>query len=332
MVSDRLSDKDLTSFGTRIEEVLKESLSRSRIPFHHVEYHPTNGGNGAVEVVAFFCNDLPEIEALIQRQFVVDMDQSVTLADRAQGEESLPGTYLANVDPLRAKLPEWQPYSNESILILVSSLFQGALFSILGFFSGEKLPPDSELDQRIQTFSVMAKDLDEGFAALYERHLRGKDYGNQPPRPAETSTPMPESAAKDFDEKVSGRDLPKAEVTQEENILDVASVRLYLGAGTKIVRMWTSVASESGLTILSPEEATDVAEQEESLARLFSFLARHDITRYEDMDGFLTERLGSWEKIYEALEFARSGKAFDRHEICLYDLALMLLQAAEAHR
>lgn len=318
MSSHGYSKRDLASFGPRIEMVLKESLAHAGIPFHHVEYHPAKDGTAAVEVVSFFSSSFSSIETLIRDQFVIDTERSVCLNARAREEEPLPGTYLAYLNPIRCKLPEWEPFAEEPILILVSSLFQGTLFSILGFFSGENLLDDPHVAQEIQHFSRMAKDLDEGFASLYDRHLgpmvsqSGEVAANPPITEEEPSTIIPAAEKESFPHREK---------------LDMASVRLYLSAGTKVVNMCLAVASENGITAFPLE---DTADEQAGLSHLFSFLVDHGIESYEAMVLYFTEELGSWENIYEALEFARASGTLTSREIGLCDLVLILLKGREA--
>lgn len=319
MTSNVLSESDLTFFGTRIEEVLKASLAEAGIPFHHVEYHPTKDGQAAVELVPFFSNHLQAVEDLIQDLFIIDTDRSICLEMRDRNKEQLPGTYLAYLDPVRQKLPEWKPFAEEPILILVSSLFQGVLFSILGFFSDENISDAPGIAAEIQLFSQKVRELDEGFSSLSDRHLQlamGQPTSSVSP---ETS-PLP-SPRKGQE---TGQPAGQQESLPEKETLDMASVRLYLSAETKIVNMWLSVASESGITVLAPGKASD---QEESLTNLFRFLMQQGIKDYETLEKYCFDKLGSWEKIYEGIEFARTCGSLSSRELGLYDLVLILIKA-----
>lgn len=317
MGSTSLSGRDLTYFGTRIEEVLEASLTQANIPLHHVEYHPTKNGKAAVELVPFFSNHLQAVEDLLCDLFVINADQSVCLEQRFRNNEQLPASYMAYLDPLRKTLPEWKPFAEEPIQILVSSLFQGALFSILGFFSGEDFSDDPDITAEIRFFSQRVKELDEGFSSLADRHLGSSGQRGTDP-------------IREDQEEVTSKGKPAPLSPPPDaggETLDMASVRLYLNAGTKIVRMCLSVASESGVTVLVPGNDPD---SEAGLTRLFNFLTQHGIRSYVAMEQYFTDKLGTWENIYEAFELTRGNENQSSQKLGLYDLALILIKAREA--
>ncbi len=320
--SDQKHNMDLSLFGKRLEEILKACLKRAGIPFHHVEYHPTSEGKTAIEVVAFFTLDLKTIEETLLGIFTIDNEQSVSVSERIRRGEQLPGTYLARLNGTRASLPEWSAFADEPVLILVSSLFQGALFSLLGFFSGEDLPESRDLEKEIDCFSAMVAQLDAGFADLYrasrqdpEKRLPAEDDKNSLTRTEKEKPPRPAPAG----------NAPSEE--DAEDPLDAASLRLFMTAGKTITGMWVDVATEGGIRVLAPEES---GEDDGGLTRLFDFLQSHDeVNGYETMERYFQDRLGTWEKIYEALELALSQGTLQSTEIPFYKLVLILLQARE---
>lgn len=311
------ASETLTLFGKRLEEVVQECLRHAGIPFHHVEYHPTSDGKTALEVVSFFTLDLQPIEGLLFQLFDIDRDRTVTIDDRKRHGEQLPGTYLVYLDPIRKKLPEWEAFAHEPVLILLSSLFQGALFSLMGFFSDEALPDDPEIDSEINRFSAMVTELDEGFAALYQKQCPSQTRATSRD-PAEEEEPP--SVFQTKGTTPTGQ-VPTAVPGKP---LDVASLRLFLTVGTPLATMCADVAEEAGLLIVSEDEWEH---GEENLGHLFEFLHERQIVDYAAMESFFELQLGSWNKIYEALELARLQNLLRRPEMGLYELVLTLLKA-----
>ena len=321
---------DYKRFGTFLEDIFRLGLEKEGVCCHFAESFTEGGGKLRIEVVVGFLPELPLVERYIKSQFIVDEKQSKTLRDH---DGISPLEYRVRLGPSRSKLPEWGSFEKEPFSVIVEAAVTGALRRALGSLPKGALGDDSPQKGRLIS---MAARIEDALARLYLREDLSLSLSlslSEKPDFEDEAVIEPTATKKGAKVEPSSEKMLEVEdppAVHEEKLPEAGpldeAVLFFFCSNPRVLERLQSVALENGIELenFEPEKAHCGSG---GFKNLVSFLKEQGLSDVEQVSAFLTNLLGSWESLYEAVEIARIRGELPSDETTVFDFALILLTA-----
>jgi putative GTP pyrophosphokinase len=234
--------KDVPSFLRKVEE------NPGKYPSPFEQIHDMAG----VRIIAYYLSDVPVIDAIVEREFEVDSENSWKSGDRVDADRFgyASDHYVVSISTPRADLAEWQPFAGLKAEIQVRTVLQHAWAAIdhkLAYKRSQDIP--AEIRRGLSRVSALLEVADEQFEAARSASARlDANYG---------------SRAKEGD-----LGLP----------IDLAAVGAYVG-NSELVQEFESIAEKSGF-ILEEEHPRDGVAELTQASRLAGFVFVSDLNDF----------------------------------------------------
>gem|GEM_PF-951075 len=183
-------------FEHKLADLLSELLDRTTVKLHVIEHRTktpesfrekiTRPGKSysdpmedlhdlvGLRAIVYYTDDVPKIEALIEKEFQVYRDESSDRSALYKPNEFgyLSVHYIVSLAPSRAVLAEWNPYSEMKVEIQVRTVLQHAwaVISHALQYKREADVPD-ELKRKLFRVAGVFELVDEQFVEIKRQHL-----------------------------------------------------------------------------------------------------------------------------------------------------------------